>query len=178
MGFRSYDPAASSQMPADSARAGWIAFINGDLTPINIPAGVETKITLDADSGAVIDEFTPQGVTKLWDSTANQFDFSELAVGDMLDIRIDGELTNTGINESFSLSLVAAIGTAEEFVLPFSSGVRFVPGTSIVSRYNGLFMGTPEIVSSPAELRITSSSDSSGFLMDMYIKIIRRSGGL
>lgn len=159
--------------PADVIRGGWANYINGDLTPINVPAGVETKLTLDADSGTIVDQYLPTGVTSIWNSTTSQFDFSELDVGDMVDIRVDGSLTISGLNESFELNLVAAIGTANEFTVPLASGNRFISGTSIVSRYNGIFLGSQNIVDAPAELRVVTTGDASGFLVDIYIKVLK-----
>jgi len=164
---------AGGSFPADAIRGGWANYINGDLTPINVPAGVETKLTLDANSGTIVDQYLPTGVTSLWNSTTNQFDFSDLSVGDMVDIRVDGSLTNTGFNESFVLNLVAAIGTANEFTLPFASGNRIFAGTSIVSRYNGIYLGSQNIVDAPAELRVVTTDDASGFLVDIYIKVLK-----
>ena len=161
-----------TSFPSDGIRGGWANYVNGDLTPINVPAGVETKLTLDATTGTIVEQL-PQGVTSLWNSTTDQFDFSSLEIGDMVDIRVDGSLTNSGLNEAFLLNLVAAIGTAGEFTLPFASGNRFISGTSVVSRYNGLYIGSQDIITAPAELRLLTTDNASGFLIDLYIKVLK-----
>ncbi len=153
---------------------GYANYINGDVTPINIPAGVETKLTLDASTGVIVDEL-PDGVTNVWNSTTSQFDFSELKVGDRVRVRIDGSLTNTGFNESFVLNLVMGIGSAREFTIPFASGNRLFAGTSVVSRYNGFYIGSQELIDNPSELRIQTTDAASGFLIDVYIEIDRKS---
>ena len=153
---------------------GYANYINGDVTPINIPAGVETKLTLDASTGTIVDEL-PDGVTNIWNSTTSQFDFSELKVGDRVRVRIDGSLTNTGFNESFVLNLVMGIGSTKEFTLPFASGNRLFAGTSVVSRYNGFYIGSQELIDNPSELRIQTTDASSGFLIDLYIEVDRKS---
>lgn len=160
-------------LPVDNIRGGFANYINGDLTPINIPAATETKLTLDASSGTIVDAFLPAGVTSVWDSVSSQFDFSQLSIGDMVDIRVDGSLTNTGFNESFALNFVSAIGSPSEFTLPFSSGNRLFAGTSVVSRYNGIYIGFQDMIDSPSELRVTTTDAASGFLIDIYIKILR-----
>ncbi|MHC5091749.1 MAG: hypothetical protein ACYSOJ_09025 [Planctomycetota bacterium] len=160
-----------SELPTNIT-GGWANYINGDLTPITVPANVETKLTLDTTNGEVINQFLPFGVTSVWNSQTSQFDFSELKVGDMVDIRVDGSLTNSGINETFVLNLVSGIGTSKEFSLPMASGVRFFSGTSLISRYNGIFIGSPEVRDNPAELRIISSSTASGYLIDIYVKVL------
>ena len=154
-------------------KAGWGSYFNGDQTPINVPAGVETKLTLTTVGGNEDERFLPLGASNLWDSVNSQFDFSSLEVGDMIDIRVDGSLTNTGFNESFVLNLVGGIGSPSEFTLPFASGNRLFAGDALVSRYNGLFVGSDNIKNSPAELRILTTDTSSGFLVDIYVKVIK-----
>ena len=163
-------------LPSDNLTGGWADYINGDLTPISIPANEPTKLTLNADSGVTLDQYLPLGVSKIWDSTNNQFDFSELSVGDMIDIRVDGELTNSGFNESFVLNLVVGVGSGSEFTLPFASGNRLFAGTAPVSRYNGIFAGSQSLIDFPSELQVVTTDASSGFLIDIYVKVIRLGG--
>ncbi len=165
--------AGGTPLPSDNLTGGWAAYFNGDLTPIAIPAATPTKLTLDADSGGIQDEYLPLGVTKIWDSVNSQFDFSELALGDMVDIRVDGSLTNSGINESFVLNFIGALGSAGEYTLPFASGNRLFSGKSIVSRYNGVFIGTQDMIDNPSEMQIVTTDAASGFLVDIYVKVLR-----
>ncbi|QZI87843.1 hypothetical protein SIPHO054v2_p0044 [Vibrio phage 103E44.1] len=168
---------SDGSIPDDVCRIGWGSYFNGDTTPIVIPAGVETKLTLTTVGGNETEEYLPIGVSGLWDSVNSQFDFSSLEVGDMVDLRVDGSLTNSGFNESFNLNLVAAIGSPGEYTLPFASGNRLFAGTAIVSRYNGIFIGSDNAKNFPTELRITTTDDASGFLVDIYIKVLKRTGG-
>lgn len=164
-------------IPDDVCRIGWSSYFNGDQTPINVPAGVETKLTLTTQGGSEREEYLPLGVSGLWNSTNSQFDFSSLEIGDMVDIRVDGSLTNTGLNESFVLNLVVGIGSPGEFTIPFTSGNRLFAGTSVVSRYNGIFIGSGNAKNFPAELRILTTDVASGFLIDIYVKVLKRTGG-
>jgi len=159
---------------ADNLTGGWAAYFNGDLTPIVIPAATPTKLTMDATTGGIQDAYLPIGVTKIWDSANSQFDFSELKLGDMVDIRVDGSLTNSGFDESFVLNFIGAKGSAGEYTLPFASGNRLFPGTSIVSRYNGIFIGSQDMIDNPSEMEIVTTDAATGFLVDIYVKIIRR----
>ncbi|AUR83283.1 hypothetical protein NVP1033O_09 [Vibrio phage 1.033.O._10N.222.49.B8] len=159
---------------ASNMMGGYANYINGDVTPINIPAGVETKLTLDASTGVIVDEL-PDGVTTVWNSATSQFDFSELKIGDRVRVRVDGSMTNTGFNESFVLNLVMGVGGGNEFTIPFASGNRLFAGTSVVSRYNGFYIGSQELIDNPSELRIQTTDAASGFLIDLYIEIDRKS---
>lgn len=167
-------------LPPDLLRGGWANYINGDTTPITLPANVETKLTLDASTGAVIDEYLPKGVTSVWDSVNSQFNFSQLSVGDMVDIRIDGEIdtTTSFTNNAFFINVVAAIGSPSEFTIPFESGNRFVAGDNVISRYNGVFIGSQDMIDNPAEIRALMVNDNAqGFLVDIYIKVIQIGAG-
>ncbi len=168
--------AASGGLPEDVCRIGWSVYFNGDVTPITIPAGVETKLTLDTTNGSETEQYLPLGASNLWNSTTSQFDFSTLEIGDMVDIRIDGSLTNSGINESFVVNFKGAVGSPGAYTLPFASGNRLFPDTSLVSRYNGVFIGSADMRDNPSELTIVSTDAASGFLVDIYIKVLKRNG--
>jgi hypothetical protein len=179
MGFKPLDPLGgdSGSLPDDVCRIGWGSYFNGDQTPISIQAGFETKLTLTTTGGSEREEYLPLGVSGLWDSVNSQFNFSSLEVGDMVDLRVDGSLSNSGINESYVLNLYAGIGSPGEFVIPFASGNRLFAGTSIVSRYNGIFIGSDNVKNFPAELRALTTDTATGYLVDIYIKVLKRSGG-
>lgn len=168
---------SGATLPDDVCRIGWGSYFNGDQTPISFPAGVATKLTLTTTGGSEREEYLPLGVSGLWNSTSSQFDFSSLEVGDMVDIRIDGSLTNTGFNESFALDLQVGIGSPGEFTLPFASGVRLFSGTSAISRYNGIFIGSEDAKNFPSEFRVTPTDAATGFLIDIYVKVLKRTGG-
>lgn len=173
-----FPPQSGSQpLPSDVCRIGWGSYFNGDQTPIQIEAGVETKLTLTTTGGSEVEDYLPLGVSGLWDSVNSQFDFSSLEIGDMVDLRVDGSLTNSGFNESFTLNLQVGIGSPGEFTLPFASGNRLFAGTAPVSRYNGIFIGSDNAKSFPAELRVLTTDAAEGFLIDIYIKVLKRAGG-
>lgn len=152
---------------------GWANYINGDLTPITLLEDVSTDLTMDSGSGTVNEEYLPDGVSGLWDSTNNAFDFSSLKVGDMVDIRIDGFITTTGINTSFSLDVIAGFGSPSQFTFPFASGGRFLPSSNSVSRYNGIFIGSEDVLNYPAKIVALATSASTAYLVDIYIKVTR-----
>lgn len=166
----------STQLPGDVCRIGWGSYFNGDQTPINIPANTETKLTLTTVGGGENEQYLPLGVSGLWDSVNSQFDFSSLEVGDMVDVRVDGSLTNSGFNESFVLNMEIGIGSPGQFTLPFASGNRLFAGTATVSRYNGIFIGSDNVKNFPSELRVLTTDVASGFLIDIYVKVLKRTG--
>ncbi|CAM0042525.1 hypothetical protein VPHK389_0007 [Vibrio phage K389] len=153
---------------------GYANYINGNVTPISIPANTETKLTLDASTGVIVDEL-PDGVTNIWDSTTSQFDFSELAIGDRVRVRVDASISNTGFDESYKMDLVVGVGSAGEFALPLAAGNRLFSGTSPISRYNGFYIGSQALIDNPAEIRIETTDTASAFLIDLYVEVDRKS---
>ena len=176
-GLTAEQAAKLDKLPADPLGGGWANYINGNQTPILIPGGVETKLTLDASTGAIIDAYLPEGVTSLWDSATSQFDFSQLSVGDEVLIRLDGQLETTTINDSFLVRFVGAVGSASEFVLPFASGNRFIPADGPVSRFNAVFIGSQDLIDFPSEIRALASDDASGYLIDIYVSVRQVTAG-
>lgn len=79
--------------------------------PISIPnTGVFTLITNNGLGVRSTTEFLPVGVTNLWDATTNSFDFSELEVGDTVDIRVDLTATVGTISSTINVDLNLGIG--------------------------------------------------------------------
>lgn len=156
---------------AFASRIGWADYMNSDQTPISVPAGVPTKLTCDAIP--TVDGFLPVGVTSLWNGTTSQFDFTELKIGDMVDIRLDGSFETTTVNDSFEVDMIVAIGSPGEFTLPFAAGNRFQPGVNVASRYNSLYIGSSDLINNPSEFRGVASDNAFAFIIDIYIRVIR-----
>lgn len=160
----------------DNARVGWANYFNTVTTPISIPSLTDTKLTLVATPTSTVEDYLPLGVSSIWDSVNSRFDFSSLEIGDMVDIRVDGIVTVAGFNESFRLDLVCALGTASQYAIPFASGTKLFAGTSSISRYNGIFIGSEETRDNPAELFLYTTAAATASLIDIYVKVLKRNG--
>lgn len=161
-----------NQLGGSSQSTGFVSIFNEDLTPVAIPENGEVKLPLAATD--VDESFLPVGVSGLWNPTTNQFDFSSLDIGDTVDLRVDGSLTNTGFNESFRMLLRAAIGSPSQYELPLGYGNRLFAGTSGISRYNGFFIGSADMRDNPAEIIVTATASATCFLTDIYIRVTRK----
>lgn len=75
------------------------SYVSGDLKLLNDGAGAYTLKT-----------FAPLGVTELWNTTTNQFDFTQLEIGDEVTIRTDGQATTTENNQIFGTKINMSIG--------------------------------------------------------------------
>ena len=85
-------------------------------TPINLAAETWTAVTNDGAGAFTNKSYLPTGATDLMDVTTGQFDFSELALGDVVLIRNDFTV-NPNVNNSL-LSVRYKLGTgAGEYTL-------------------------------------------------------------
>lgn len=155
MGFADYSDAATST------------------TPISVPQGVPTVLTNDAAGPFTNTSHLPAGVTRVWNGATNQFDWSELSIGDTVDIRLDGTVVTTTPNQTFLITLVAGIGSGSEYSIPFAGAVTKSVGSVPASRFNGIYIGNSETKDFPAELRITSDAAATVVVNGWYCRIIK-----
>lgn len=162
-------------LPADNCRIGWADYNDAEtaVTPIQVLAGVPKQITNDTLGPQTSRAFLPSGVTDIWDPVADQFDFSELRNGDLVDIRFDAEITTTTPNQLFRLAFVGGIG-GFQYEVVMSSGVAKNTGLVPVSRFNSVYIGDDNTRLNPAELRLTSDADATVVVKGWYCKILMR----
>lgn len=142
-------------------------------TPISIP-GTSTSVYVTNDTlGAYTDKtHLPSGVSDVWDSTNNQFDWSDLQIGDMLDIRVDLLVTTTAANQYVELDLEMASGDAGSYDLLFFEGSFKTAGTHHINRYNGIYMGNTLTMNNPAKFKIKSDASATLVVNGWYCKVI------
>lgn len=145
-------------------------FLTADLatqtTPINYTTGT-IVLPNDGLGVATTSLFRPFGVSQIWNSITNRFDFSELSVGDEIILRVDLKLTTTMANQSVKIDLVIGEGTADE--LTFRVTDKFyesiVTDESLTASIP-FFLGTSDRVTAPGKLLFSSEGND-----DCTIKI-------
>lgn len=166
---------AAVAVPADNCRIGFFDY--NDLatatTPISVTGGVETKLTNDGAGPQTIKTYAPVGVTDIWDEVNDDFDFSELSNGDMIDIRVDLEVTTSVINQEFSVDMNAGIG-GFPYVIPLIKAEFKTAGAQQVSSFRGFYIGDDNTRLNPAEIVINSASDCDVKINGWYCKILIR----
>lgn len=104
------------------------------------------------------------GYGPLWDTTNHEFDWAAggLSLGDVVEIRIDVDITIGGTNREITLGIDMAHGHASEFQLKFYNNLFKSAGTYtnevIIAR---LYIGSNDILNNPAKL-IAKSDAASG----------------
>lgn len=144
------------------------------ITPIAVTGGAGfVKLTNDGAGAFANKAYLPASVTDVWDTINDQFDWSQLALGDMVDIRLDVEVTTTSPNQFVEIDLFLAVG-AGEYAIPFIRSSFKNSGVQSINRFNGIYMGDAGTQANPGEFRIQSDGDCTVVVNGWYCKIIKR----
>lgn len=141
-------------------------------SPISIVAP-DTWYNLTNDGlGAQTIKYPLAGITDVWDTTSQSFDFSALELGDAISIRLDIEVTTGTANQDIDISLFLADDTGTPIEVPFIVEQSFkAAGSRKVLRYNGLFLGAALTKDNEARFKIRSSSAGSVVVNGWYVKV-------
>jgi len=144
-------------------------------TPLVLVSGVNKKLTNNALGAFTSLGEAPYLVSDIWNATTNQFDFSQLSIGDTLDLRVDTLLTTTGTNKTYKILLRLGIGTASEYYTLVGSGElkAAVTDENIVKDIS-FYIGSEDIRTSPAELYIVVDTTGSVKVNGWYTRILRK----
>lgn len=142
-------------------------------TAITVP-GTSTYvyITNDGLGAATQTAYLPSGVSAtIWDSALNKFDWSSLALGDMVDVRLDFEITTTAANQVIEVAFeMATDGTAYD--LGVQDATVKSAGLHHVDRYMGVYMGDTNTLNNKARFKIKSDAAATVHVLGWYVKVI------
>lgn len=131
-------------------------------TPIVLtPVATFVKITNDEAGPGTNKTYKLLEVTDLWDEVANQFDFSELSLGDVVDFRFDFVVTTTGANHELEFQLDVGIGDAGNYQLTIHRENFKSAGTYSVIKMFSMYMGDLTTKDFPAEIKAKSDSGTT-----------------
>lgn len=142
---------------------GWSDYNDLATTSTPIPltvAGTFYPLTNDGAGAFSTNVFKIPSHSEIWDTTANEFDFSSLKVGDTIDFRLDYTVITSGVNRDIETELQLAIGSAG----PYSLNMDFRPfkaaGTYQIIRWHSIYIGDTNTLNFPA--KFATRSDGTG----------------
>ena len=141
--------------------------------PIALTGGSPAVLTNNSSTGTF--KILPDTeVTDLWISAIDKFDFSDLNIGDMVEIRLDCEVTTTVTNQDYSIDLEMA-QTTTPYNIPFihSENVKTV-GTHDVVRWLGFYMRDLNTINGQGQFIITSASNLTVKVHGWYMKLTKK----
>ena len=161
----------------DAFSGGWADYADVATTgtPIAVSAvpAVLTNDGLGVDTNTAYLPIGGDGITQLWNTSSNGFDFSDLNVGDMLEIRMDIDVIIVSNNTAIDVNL--HMGSGGTVIVPFISQQNFkTTGTFEVIRYMGLYIGSEDIRDTLAQLKISADNNCTCIVNGWYIKATRR----
>ena len=161
----------------DSFSGGWADY--EDVATTGTPISVTATPTVLTNDGLGVDTNTSylpvggNGITQLWNTSSNGFDFSDLEVGDMVDIRMDITMIIASNNTAVDVDLY--MGSGGSVIVPFISQQNFkVTGSFEVIRYMGIYIGSEDVRDNLAQLKVSADNNCTCTVHGWYIKAIRR----
>lgn len=144
-------------------------------TPLNYTTGL-LQLTNDTLGTFTNTNFPPYGVTNVWDSTTNTFNFSELSIGDEVILRVHISITTSGANQISGLRLLFGEGTANEFTLPIDINIEHrTAGLHDIVKEISFYIGNEDWRITPVKLQFNSSASATVKVFGWHPYIIRRS---
>ena len=161
----------------DGFSGGWADY--ADVATTGTPIAVSAVPAVLTNDGLGVDTKTAylpiggNGITQLWNTSSNGFDFSDLNVGDMVDIRMDISVIIASTNTVVDVNLV--MGSGGSVVVPFISDQNYkATGTFEVIRYMGIYIGSEDVRDTLAQLKIEADKACTCTVHGWYFKAIRR----
>lgn len=145
-------------------------------TPISIAvADTYYPLTNDALGSFTNKTYALPSVPDVWDTGTQAFDFTDLVLGDTVDIRLDIIVTSSANNQDFTVVLFIADGTGGQYEIPFIVERNFkTAGTRQIIEFNGIYMGDTNTLNNPARFKIRSSNTGSVVVNGWYARVVKR----
>ena len=153
--------------------AGYAIYEDSRVTTTTLAAGVFTVIPNDALGANTTNTYLPLGVTNLWNAGTSSFDFSELAVGDAVEMRIIVQPTTASNNTEIELDLFLGSGGAQ-YKVPFITTQNFqFAGLSEATRYTSFPIRDEDTRTSPAQFKAIADKNCTLQTDDFFVKVTR-----
>lgn len=143
-------------------------------TAISVTANTDTKLTNDTLGAYTNINYPPYGVSSLWDATTNRFNFSQLSIGDTIDVRVHLQVTTTTSNQTYKIGAKFGIGSASAFDNIIFTDQAKNAGIHEVSFVAPFYIGEANILNNPAELYINTDASATVKVDGWYIRVLRR----
>ena len=153
--------------------AGYAVYEDSKVTTTTLAAGVFTIVPNDALGTNTTNAYLPLGVTNLWNPGTSSFDFSELAVGDAVEMRIIVQPTTTSNNTEIELDLFLGSGGAQ-YKVPFITTQNFqFAGLFEATRYTSFPIRDEDTRTSPAQFKAIADKNCTLQTDDFFVKVTR-----
>lgn len=130
-------------------------------TPIALTvAGTEYQLTNNGAGTNTNTAYRLPSVTHIWNTATNYFQFTGLQLGDVLDFRIDIEITTASTNNNVELLLELGVGAAP-YKITLDRRLLKNSGANAFTVNAHIYMGNTLTLNNPARLLIKNDSVGS-----------------
>lgn len=143
-------------------------------SPITITGGAgATPLTNDELGPFTNKTYPPALITDVWDASGGVFDWSELSLGDMVDIRLDLEVTIASTNTEINIELHLGAGGGV-YTIPFIPLVNVKStGSYRGLRYNGIYMGDANTLNNGGQFKMSADKTCTVRVNGWYCKVTK-----
>jgi len=160
----------------NSTKMGWVDYndLNTSTNPISVIGGLDfVDITNDGEGAFTNVNYLPSNITSIYNENTNEFNWTQLKLGDTIDIRLDLEITTISTNTEIDIYLLMSIGQ-NPYPTPFVTEKNYkTVGTYNINVLNGIYMGDLNTFNGPAKFQIKSDKTCTIKVRGWYCKIIR-----
>ena len=161
--------------PADNCRIGFLDY--NDLatatTALVLTGGGEVALTNDELGAQTLKTYKPTDVTDVWNEATGKFTFTDLKLGDMIDIRLDISVITTAVNQEVDVELELGQGGVS-YRIPFAHSGFKAAGTYSVNVFNGIYMGDANTLNNGGQFIVSSADNATIVVNGWYCKILIR----
>jgi len=143
------------------------------VTPITVlESAGEVALTNDGLGAYSTRQYAPRGIEDVWNASTGQFDWSMLSLGDVVDIRLDIEVTTTTPNTAIDVKLNLGSNT---YNLPFITQFNYKSAAPhSITEYNSFYIGNEGTLNGGGHFSLSSDEDCTVKVRGWYIKITRK----
>ena len=153
--------------------AGYAIYEDSRASTLTLTADTLTVVPNDTLGTNTTNDYLPLGVTNLWNAATNSFDFSELAVGDAVEMRIIVQPTTTNNNTEIELDLYLGSG-GTQYKVPFITTQNFqFAGLYEATRYTSFPIRDEDTRTSPAQFKAIADKNCTLQTDDFFVKVTR-----
>jgi hypothetical protein len=172
---------ANTQLSVEERLAnpfGWTDYNDLATTSTPIPlsvAGTFYPLTNDGAGANSDNTFKIPSHGEIWDTTADEFDFSSLKVGDTVAIRVDYSVTTSGVNRDIETEIQLAIGSAGPYSLNMGFRSYKASGTYPIVIEFGFYIGDTNTLNFPGKVAVRSDNTGDTVVVNgWYIRTLVR----
>lgn len=161
----------------DNFSGGWADYNDNATsgTPLSVTGGGAAVVLTNDTLGTYTNTSNlPDGVTSLWNPSTNKFVWTDLKIGDMVDIRLDITITTASSNTSVNVLLHLGTGGGA-YTIPFIQEHNFkTSGIHQITRFNSIYMGDSNTLNNGGQFKMTADSNCTVTVNGWYVRCIRK----